>query len=261
MKIAVGLETELLYCIHFRRDWHPMGMPRTTTSWLARRIELAVRAGLSGAYKNIKVDPAKYLLHLRRAYALPVESVHEMRGMPLSLLEHIADRTIAASMKFALAEGAGLGVGGMLTIVPDVGVLTSIAIRMIQRLSLIYGFEYSTEDEVAELWLAAASAAGLDLGREVFEKEVVERFVPRVIERIAVKAGSEVAEKWAARLVPVVSAVLGGALNYYFIRGWGRRAQRHFRERHLVVREHSQIELPPASKQASGQIIRVPSAD
>jgi len=33
-----------------------------------------------------------------------------------------------------------------------------------------------------------------------------------------------------------VSGALGGALNYYFVREWGRRAGRHFREKHQQVR-------------------------
>ncbi len=208
------------------------GMAPASSSWLARRIQGAIRLGLTGAYNNIKVDPNKYLLHLRRAYGLPIESFRQMHSLPLPVVDPIADQTISAAMRLAAAEGAGLGLGGMLTLVPDVGVLTGIAVRMIQRLSLIYGFEYSTEEEVAELWIAAASAAGVDIGKELLEKEVVERFVPRVIQRMAIKAGSEVAEKWLARLVPILSSALGGALNYYFMRGWGRRAKRHFREKH-----------------------------
>jgi len=89
---------------------------------------------------------------------------------------------------------------------------------------------------VAGLWIAAASAAGVDLGRELIEKEAIERFVPRIVERIAAKMSCEVVEKWSARLIPVVSGALGGALNYYFVREWGRRAGRHFREKHQQVR-------------------------
>ena len=47
--------------------------------------------------------------------------------------------------------------------------------RTIQKLSLIYGFEFNTEEEIAELWIAAASAAGVDISRELLEKEVVNR--------------------------------------------------------------------------------------
>jgi hypothetical protein len=95
---------------------------------------------------------------------------------------------------------------------------------------------------MADLWLAAASAAGVDMGKDLVRKQVIERFVPRIIERIAVQAGREIAETGPSRLVPVLGSVMGGTLNYYFVRGWGRRAQRHFRERHLLLRSHR---MPP----------------
>ncbi len=89
---------------------------------------------------------------------------------------------------------------------------------------------------MADLWLAAASAAGVDMGKDLMRKQVIERFVPRIIERIAVQASGERAENGLCRLVPVLGSVMGGALNYYFVRGWGHSAQRHFRERHLLLR-------------------------
>jgi len=88
------------------------------------------------------------------------------------------------------------------------------------------------------LWLAAASAAGLDLGREFIEKQAMEKIVPRIIDRIAVRVGAEVAEKWSGRLIPLLSSGIGGTLNYYFVRSWGRRAQKHFLDRHREVRSH-----------------------
>ena len=136
----------------------------------------------------------------------------------------------------AAAEGAGFGLGGLLTIVPDFSILAGITLRTVQKLSLIYGFEYNTDDEMAELWIAAASAAGVDLGRELLEKNVVQKLIPRIIQRIAAKASAEFVEKWAARLIPVVSSIIGGTLNYYFVRGWGERAHAHFRQKHLERR-------------------------
>jgi hypothetical protein len=38
------------------------------------------------------------------------------------------------------------------------------------------------------------------------------------------------------RMVPLASSAIGGALNYTFIRSWGRRVQRHLREKHLAER-------------------------
>ncbi|MGH9708086.1 MAG: hypothetical protein ACRD5R_15125, partial [Candidatus Acidiferrales bacterium] len=58
------------------------------------------------------------------------------------------------------------------------------------------------------------------------------------------------AEKWSARLVPVLSAGAAGALNYYFVRAWGRRAQKHFLERHREASSRKFV-LPESSPQPS----------
>ena len=81
--------------------------------------------------------------------------------------------------------------------------------RTIQKLSLLYGFEYNTDEEMADLWVAAASAAGVDISRELMEKQVVSKFVPRVIQAIAAQASKEAVEKWAGRVIPVLSSVIG----------------------------------------------------
>ena len=55
-------------------------------------------------------------------------------------------------------------------------------------------------------FLPGEGAERLDLGRDFVGKHAAEMIVPRIIDRIAIKMGSEVAEKWAGRLVPVISA-------------------------------------------------------
>src|SRR5258708_6387261 len=68
------------------------------------------------------------------------------------------------------------------------------------------------------------------------EKQIAERLAPRIAGRLAVRIGEESAEKWVGRMVPLASSAIGGALNYTFIRTWGRRVQRHLREKHLAER-------------------------
>ncbi|HYL13711.1 MAG TPA: EcsC family protein [Terriglobales bacterium] len=205
-------------------------------SWLARRAEEALRRGFTRAYDTVKVDPGKYLLQLQAAHGLPISSFHGLFSVDLGRLDDVASDTIRGGMKVAAVEGAGLGIAGLITIIPDLSILAAITLRTVQKLSLLYGFEYNTDDEIAELWVAAASAAGVDISRELLEKEVVNRFVPRVIQRIAVQASSEVVEKWAGRVIPIASSVIGAGLNYYFVRAWGQRAQAHFRQKHLALR-------------------------
>jgi uncharacterized protein (DUF697 family) len=192
--------------------------------------------GLTRAYSGVRVDPAKFLLQLRTAYRVPISGYHGVYSLEIRELDVIADSIIRSGMKMAAVEGAGFGLGGFLTIVPDMGILSAITMRTIQKLSLLYGFEYNTDDEIAELWIAAASAAGVDLGRDLLEREVVNKFVPVVIKRIAARASGEVVEKWTARVIPLASSALGAGLNYWFVRAWGQRAMFHFRQRHLAVR-------------------------
>jgi hypothetical protein len=209
-------------------------------SWLRLRVEKAVAKGLTRAYSTVQVDPQKFLLQLRTAYRLPVSGYHGVYSLEVGELDMVAEDIIRGGMKLAAAEGAGFGLGGLITIIPDLGILSAITMRTIQKLSLVYGFQFNTDNEIAELWIAAASAAGVDISRELVEKEFVNKFVPRVIQRIAARASAEVVEKWAGRMIPLVSSALGAGLNYWFVRAWGERAKAHFRGRYLQVRQQSQ---------------------
>src|SRR6266404_1354362 len=205
-------------------------------SWLRRRAEGAIRGGLTRAYETVKVDPNHFLMQLQTAHSLPIASFRGVYTLEMVQLDKVAKSIIHSGMRLAAVEGAGFGLGGIITIVPDLGILSAITMRTIQKLSMVYGFEMNTDDEIAELWIAAASAAGVDISRELLEKEVVSRFVPKVIQRIAAQASWEVVEKWSGRIIPLASSAIGCALNYYFVRAWGERARAHFRAKHLAAR-------------------------
>lgn len=209
---------------------------RISTEWIYKTFRDSARAGFRQAYKRVKLDPEKYFQEVQQKFRFPVRSWEDMRYLSDADLKPYSDRVIKAASRAAALEGMGFGLGGITTILPDFGVLAAITIRMLQRLSLMYGFDYSTHDEIGSLWLAAASAAGLDIGRGFVEKQAIERLVPRIVDQVAIRAGAEVAEQWAARLVPILSAGTAAALNYMFVRSWGRRAQRHFIERRRSLR-------------------------
>ncbi len=214
-------------------------MAKLGKSWVRGRVETALIKGLTRAYSTVQVDPQKFLIQLRTAYRMPISGYHGVYSLEIGEIDSVADDVIRGGMKLAAAEGAGLGLGGLITIFPDLGILAAITMRTIQKLSLVYGFQFNTDGEIAELWIAAASAAGVDISRELLEKEVVNKFVPRVIQAIAARASAEVVEKWAGRMIPLVSSAIGAGLNYWFVRAWGERAKAHFRERHLLLRQRA----------------------
>jgi len=243
----------VLYSI-FRATIKPVSIEKTMSpdskSWLRRRIEHGLIHGLTQAYDTVKVNPEKFLIQMRAAYGLPITSFRGVYTVELGYLDEVANSVVRSSVKMAAVQGAGFGLGGLLTLVPDLGFLSALTMRTIQKLSLVYGFEFNTEDEMAELWVAAASAAGVDISRELVEKEVINRFIPRVIQRIAAKASGEVVEKWAGRLIPVASSLIGAGLNYYFVRTWAQRAATHFRQRHLEARRRLAVADDSAQPEA-----------
>jgi hypothetical protein len=220
-------------------------MARSSSSWLARRFESALAGGFAQAWRSVQVEPQRFLAELQSEYGLPVRSFSEIALLPVEQVDAIADRTIKTAIRMAALEGAGFGAFGIFALVPDTVVLAAISVQMLQKLSLIYGFEFTSERERAELWLAAASAVGLDLSKDWLEREVLERFVPRIMIKVSERLGIELAERAAAKVVPILSSALGGALNYWFVRRWGRRIQRHFRGKHLKARGASlKVEAP-----------------
>jgi hypothetical protein len=162
--------------------------------------------------------------------------------VPIEKLDAIAERMIHDAARLAMAEGAGFGLGGVITLIPDTSFLTIITLRLIQRLCLLYGFEENEQERRIQMWLAAAAATGIDFSKDLAEKQLIERLAPRLASRLAIRIGEESAEKWIGRIVPLASSAIGGALNYSFVKSWGRRVQRHLREGHLAERAAAMAE-------------------
>jgi hypothetical protein len=194
------------------------------------------RFGLLRGLSSIEIDREQFRRQLKRKHGLDVPDFRHMHFVPIARLDAIAKTLIRETERLAVLEGAGFGLGGMITIIPDAGLLTILTLRLIQRLCLLYGFEHNGQNERLELWMAAATATGVDYGKDLAEKQILERLAPRIAERLALKLGQETAEKWVGRLIPLASSVIGGALNYAFVRAWGSRVQRNLRLRHVAGR-------------------------
>lgn len=213
-------------------------------SLAGRTFSRFLRFGVLRGLRSIEIDPEDFRSQLANKHGLWVPDFARMKDVPTERLDAIAKSLIRDAERLAMAEGAGFGLGGMITFLPDASLLTVITLRLIQRLSLLYGFEAHGRDQRIEMWKAAAAASGIDYGKDLAEKQILEKLAPRIAERFAAKIGAETAEKWIGRLIPLASSAIGGALNFSFVRGWGRRVQRHLRAKHVETRASA----PPPSQ-------------
>src|SRR3984893_9698494 len=186
-------------------------------SVMGRGLNRVLRFGVRRGLRSLEVNPEDFRQQLADKHGLWVPDFSRMHDVPVEQLDAIAQKLIQDASRLALAEGAGFGLGGMITLLPDAGLLTAITLRLIQRLCLLYGFEARGHDDRMELWIAAATATGVDYGKDLAEKQMFEKLAPRIIERLAAKLGAEAAEKWVGRLIPLASSAIGGALNFSFV--------------------------------------------
>ena len=205
-------------------------------SAVGRGLNRVLRFGVQRGLRSVEVNPEDFRRQLADKHGLWIPNFGRMHDVPLERLDAIAQKLIRDAERLAAAEGAGFGLGGMITLLPDASILTAITLRLIQRLCLLYGFETRGQDERVDLWLAAATATGIDYGKDLVEKQMFEKLAPRIAQRLALKLGEETAEKWVGRMIPVASSAIGGLLNFSFVRTWGRRVQRNLREKHLAAR-------------------------
>ena len=123
-----------------------------------------LRFGVLRGLRSVEIDPTEFRKLLAQKYGLRVAHFHDMQDVPIEQLDAIAERLIREAQRLALAEGAGFGLGGAITILPDAGLLTVITLRLIQRLSLLYGFEDQERGDRIELWMAAAAVMTIVAG-------------------------------------------------------------------------------------------------
>src|SRR6202162_5578019 len=119
-----------------------MGKRSMAGTGVGRILRFGVKRGL----RSVEGDPEAFRKQLANKHGLWVPNFARMQDVPLEQLDEIAKKLIRDAERLALAEGAGFGLGGMMTLVPDAGLLTAITLRLIQRLCLLYGFESGGPD-------------------------------------------------------------------------------------------------------------------
>lgn len=222
-----------------------MSSRRVKGSLAGRTVRRFVKFGFLTGLRSVEINRDEFRRQLAQKHGLWVPSFDRMKDVPLEQLDEIAKVLIRKAERMAMAEGAGFGLGGMMTVLPDASLLTVITLRLIQRLCLLYGFDVGDDEDRIEMWKAAATAAGVDYGKDLAEKQLIEKLAPRIVERMAMKIGAESAEKWVGRMIPLASSAIGGGLNFFFVRSWGRRVQRNLRARHVAERPTVPLAMGP----------------
>lgn len=180
----------------------------------------------------------------------PVESIGDLRLVPMDLLDKIASNSRAGAKVLAGLEGIGTGSGGILFAVADVPALMMINLRYIGQIAATYGFDIEREEEqayalnilgfasadrVAKIaFLHELNKIAIDVARRKTWDQLNQRFAVQLMRKIAEFLGIRLTKRKLAQMIPVVGAVIGGGVNYGFTHDNLTAAFMLYRKRYLI---------------------------
>jgi hypothetical protein len=133
--------------------------------------------------------------------------------------------------------------GGLWAIVAagaDVQLTATYSVRMAAMIAQAYGYDTSILEEQAHLADVLALVAGIDslrgVGNWLTREGLVHslpQILPRILTRLSIEITEEQAAKWVGRIIPGVGAIVGGGIDYAFLRAAGERALAYYHNRFL----------------------------
>jgi hypothetical protein len=250
------------------REWQA----RVPEGWLMRRLSSASGPVAQLAQKLVPVSALQLALTGANTLAARLASTEavlraagvnelsELRQAPLERCDALADRIRRQAVGLSAAGGALAGVAGAPGLVLDVPALLTLALHTIQRTGLCYGYDSLADAErpFAIGVFALASANTLEEKRAALEalraqrepdeaafRDGLERAAQREfgkhaavfsLNNLAQKLGLNLARRKAAGIVPVLGAVIGGAVNASYLNDLAHSARYAFHARRFADR-------------------------
>jgi len=198
-------------------------------------------------YRLASVEDAEIFKELK-TFGIEVSSLEAVGQLPVNTLDALADRFVRRAKRSAALSGASLGLGGWLGLPSGLVHMVVVILRLGQRLSLTYGFDYRSDRGEIELWKALARAVDAKVDWEGTEAELMRRLpsvvtgtgtfsnplllkaFQSVVVRIATSAGLHL-----TRWLPLVGSGTSLVINYLEIDKIGRRLKADWRANHILA--------------------------
>jgi hypothetical protein len=246
------------------RSWHA-----AAPDWGTRVMSRPSRVAAFAAQRLVPVEALRASLRTLDRFAGRVsgqrdvlraagaETLEQLAQRPLEQCDQLARRIERRAMLMAGAGGAALGVGGAAGMVADVPSLLTLALRTIHRSAYCYGenwceghdralsigvFALASANSMEEKQGAFAAlrgghalldAAWRDGVERVAEREMAKDAAQFSMQALAARIGTHLGTRKAKGAVPVIGAVIGGAVNAGYIHDIAQVARYVLQERWL----------------------------
>jgi hypothetical protein len=97
---------------------------------------------------QLQMDAKERILASGRIFQPDLETIQDLRELPIEQLEFIAGQQIARHRIYSLVQGGLSGSGGNLVLGSDMPAMAVINLRIVQLIAMTYGFEVNTPFEM-----------------------------------------------------------------------------------------------------------------
>ncbi|MBF0410752.1 MAG: EcsC family protein [Candidatus Riflebacteria bacterium] len=232
----------------------------TLTSPITWLVELIVPTqAIQGALK-ISNNIAKHLSdHEDILKEANISNIEELKTLDMRVSDSLADSVQNWAIGLATVEGAGVGLGGFLSMAIDIPAIITYAIRTIYKIGLCYGYEVKTiEDEKFMMGILAASGANsieekllaiaalrkieIVIGSKTWKvmnniaasQQISREATILGIRGLARQLSVNMAKRKSIQSIPGIGAIVGASVNAWYLKEIGKAAKRAFQERWLI---------------------------
>lgn len=182
----------------------------------------------------------------QEAEAESTAKIHSVENLPLQVLDQVADNITESRTKFAAAQGAATGFGGIVTIAADIPMVMGLSLKVLQEMALCYG--YDPDEPLERIFIVKClqfSSADI-VGKKAIIEELAAYDDPdKPIEVVSQMQGwREVFNSYSEsfgwkklfQLVPIAGMVFGSVSNKNTIRDVAEAGKMLYKKRLILQR-------------------------
>lgn len=184
-------------------------------------------------------------LRVYRRAGVPISSLAEVPGLDLEVVDAAAGDKRLQEGAVAGVQGAAAGFFGGWTLAADVAGVMLLSMRAVQSRALVYGFDPSSDQELAFVLkvLDAASRlgpnsktaarSGLSMASRALTRPAVKRAIEEALERVPKSLTARFVAMKSESVAPVLGAATSATFNAWYLQAVSETARQAYRERFL----------------------------
>ncbi|MGV2883265.1 MULTISPECIES: EcsC family protein [Paenibacillus] len=172
--------------------------------------------------------------------------IHSVEGLPLKVLDRTADNITDSRTRFAAAQGAATGIGGIVTIAADIPMVMGLSLKVLQEMALCYGYDPDEPQERIFIVKCLQFSSADIVGKKAIIDELADYDNPdKQVEVISQMQGwREVFNSYSEsfgwkklfQLIPIAGMVFGSVSNKNTIRDVAEAGKMLYKKRLILQR-------------------------